>query len=741
MVAIVVAEKPSAARNMAAALGGQKGIYQGTAYEIAALRGHLYEFTPPHEMVPPSLAEKYRKWDLENLPWSPSDLSWKREPQKNADDVIRVLHNALTKGDEIVIATDLDPSGEGDLLFWEAIEELGFHRKRKRFSRMEFTDESPRSIQKAFQHRRPVASMQDEGDYRKAAYRTQFDFLSMQFSRIATAMARSSGEDTVLRQGRLKSAMVMLVGDQLKAHTDYIKKPFFQNRFKDENGVMYINPDEPRYDTKGQVPHQYSPSPVVLDSKAKKKTAPPKLLDLAGLSSRLVNEGMKAQRTLKTYQAMYEAHLVSYPRTEDKTITPAQFAELAPLVDKIAEVVGVDTALLTHREPRTTHVKPRGAHGANRPGTKVPSSLDEVERKFGRDGRLIYETLAKNYLAMIAEDYVYEQQKGHVQQYPDFVGIATVPLSMGWKQVFDPDSGGDASEDDPSENVKGLGSHAEPFVHEGANKRPEHPSMKWLMKQLEQRDVGTGATRTSIYSEVTSTTAKYPLLVEKDKKLKLTRAGEMSWLLLPGTNIGNLALTEKVYADMRDIASGQATAEKCLEVVADWVREDISTMQKNAVAMRAALGLKEQPVVRRERAEGVWSKTGTSVAFTREWGGHRFSDQEVEQLLAGETIEFSATSRAGKTYHVFGELVEGTYKGRTFVGFQRLGFGERDANGQVLPPKRWCGVDFTAEQVAALAAGKTIEGKGFTSKNGKKFDAKLQWKDKGGEKRIVPLFG
>ena len=39
--------------------------------------------------------------------------------------------------------------------------------------------------------------------------------------------------------------------------------------------------------------------------------------------------------------------------------------------------------------------------------------------------------------------------------------------------------------------------------------------MKWLMKQLEKRDVGTGATRTSTYSEVTSTSTRHPLLVEQ----------------------------------------------------------------------------------------------------------------------------------------------------------------------------------------------------------------------------------
>ncbi|MFC9755218.1 DNA topoisomerase [Streptomyces sp. NPDC056921] len=791
MVAIVVAEKPSAARNMASALGGSMGSYKGTAYEVTNLRGHLYGFVQPHAMVDASLADSYQQWDLGNLPWNPQDLSWKREPQKNVADVIKNLRTALSRGDEIVIATDLDPSGEGDLLFWEAIDELGFHRKQ--FSRMEFTDESKTSIQKAFEQRRPVKSMQDESDYRKAMFRSQWDFLSMQFTRIATAMGRQCGQDLVLRQGRLKSAMVSLVGDQQKAYAGYVKRPFFQSRFRDENNVTYTNPEEPRFDQQSQVPHQYAASPVVLDGKADKKTAPPKLLDLAALSSMLVGKGVKANLTLSTYQKMYEDQVVSYPRTEDKTITPEQFKDLTPLIDRIAAVVGVDTALLTHRQPRSTHVKPKGAHGANRPGPKVPSSLDEVEHKYGKAGRLIYEMLAKNYLAMVAEDYLYEQQKGYVEKYPDFTGIANVPKAPGWRAVFDPDAGDDAAEGDENESSKGLGLAAVPFVFEGANKRPEHPTMTWLMKQLERRDVGTGATRTSTYSEVTSEKAKYPLLSEKGRKLTLAQAGEMSWRLLSGTRIGDLGLTEKVYADMRDIAAGTTTAEDRLAVVADWVREDIVTMTKNAASMRADLGLKEAQVV--THAKGVWQSAPggpKKVAFKKTWSGHEFSDAEVARLLAGEKISFSATDTKGRTYTATGALGIGDYKGRKFVGF-RLEVPDKPTKwsgrtftttetsallaGQTLviddfvsarhgvafgckvswdaktkkivpdfgsgdePPRTWCQVVLTDTQRKDLAAGKTIEGKGFVSAKGKSFDARISWKEEDGKKKIVPLFG
>lgn len=724
----ILMEKPSAARNGSKAWGGTKGTFDGEQYVIAHARGHLYEFVTPDKMVDPSLADKYKTWDLANLPWDLEDFSWAIEPIKDTAQVRNDVKQALSSCDEIAIATDWDESGEGDAIAINALLKLGLMGKK--ISRLHFTDESEKSLQQAFRDRRPVQSVHDHPAFKKARFRSMFDFASMQWSRAATNMARQSGQDAVLRQGRLKSAMVKLVGDQLKAYNDYVKRPFFQNRFRDENAVVYTNPDEPRFDRADQVPQEYTASLVVRDSAEMRRMTPPKLLDLATLSSMLVSKGVKAPLTLKTYQAMYEQQVVSYPRTEDKTITPEQFAELAPLADRIAEVVGVDAKHLTHREPRRTHVKPTGAHGANRPGPSVPSSLEDVEQRFGTAGRLIYQTLAKNYLAMLTADYEYEQQKGHVEKYPDFTGIANVPKKMGWKSVFDPDAGDEDAASDEDESAHGLGTSAEPYVHEGANKRPEHPSMKWLMKQLEKRDVGTGATRTSTYSEVTNAKAKNPLLVEKGKKLTLASAGEMSWLLLPDTHIGDLSLTEQIYADMRTVAEGSADPDQLLARVADWVREDIEVMTRNADTMRATLGLVKTEVA--TRAEGVWAAApdgAKKVSFKKIWAGHEFTDAEIDQLLAGETISFEATSKAGKPFPAKGKLGLGEFKGRRYVGFQ-LEIPDR--------PEAWCKRSFSEDEKQALEAGQTLELDGFVSKNGKTFPAKVSWDAKA--KQIVPHF-
>lgn len=698
----ILTEKPSAARNFAKALGGVKGNFNGESYEIVSARGHLVEFKKPAEQVPPEKAERYGKWDLDNLPWDHRDMGWKYAIKNGTGECLRQIKAACLRGDEIVIATDDDPTGEGSLLAWEILAHLGLDGSGKRITRMFFGDEAPASIQKAFQSRKGFAGRFSDPDYNKALFRSQFDFLTMQFTRVATVLGDGR---SVLRQGRLKSAMVRLVGDQLSLVSDYKKIPFYQNRFWDDNGHVYTNKEEPMFADKGQVPMVYKNSSVTMDQQEARHTSPPKLLDLAALSARLASKGYKAKDVMAVYQKMYEEQVVSYPRTEDKHVTGEQFKELLPLLPKIAGVAGVDVKLLTHKTMRKTHVKEGCAHGANRPGLNVPSSLDELSRKYGPVAPEIYRLLARNYLAMLAEDYAYVSQSGHVTDYPGFSGTAQIPKVLGWKQVY-------TSDDDDDSSLSGLGSSAAPFIFEGFPPKPAYPTFKWLVKQLEKHDVGTGATRTSTYAEVTSESVKYPLMTDKRGKLGMTPYGEMSYVLLKDTCIGDVAVTEQLQQDMRDVADKKAEADVLLAKVAEMVLSDKQIMKRNSLALREK-GVKMEQTGIKEKQTGTFN--GREVSFNKEWGGHVFTDAEVARLLGGETISFEMAGNSG-TYTVRGKFGPGTYKGKQYWGFQKED-GPKDMSGRVACKfkgkdisfkKAWGSHAFTDEEIAGLIAGDDI---------------------------------
>lgn len=719
----ILTEKPSAARNFAKALGGQTGTYNGENYVIAFARGHLFELKQPVDQVDPSKRTQYASWALSDLPWDLNDLAFEREKKDGVSKLLSDIRTAFRSCDEICVACDVDPSGEGFLLAWEIIAALGLNTKP--ISRMYFTDESPKSIQKAFVSRKRVTSADDHDEYRMAWLRSRWDFLSMQWTRVASQLA---GQRTVLRQGRLKSAMTVLVGDQLKAHKSWKKVPFYESRFRDENGVMYTDPDAQRHAKESDVDLSgLHASSVTVDSKTMKHSGPPRMLDLAGLSALLSAKGVKAADVLKIYQKMYEAQVVSYPRTEDKHVTKEQFAELVSNAPAIARAVGIDPSLLTHTAARSTHVKNSGAHGANRPGPNVPASLADVEKTYGKIGAMIYELLARSALAVLAEDYEYESQKGHVTDFPSYTGSCSVPKKPGWKSVL---GGASMADDDDENNVTGLGTQATPFVHEGVPPRPAAPTVKWLMKQLEKRDVGTGATRTSTFAEVSSSKARYPLMNETRGKIALTEHGDMSYRLLPGTHIGDLAITERVFSDMKAVAKGQKNADDVLAEVAGLITDDIAVMTANAQTMRKELGMSDY--VEKEYFEGTWVPANKHVRFNRTWSGHRFTDQECVDLLAGKDIEITATSKkTGNDFSVVGALEESEFKGRKFVGFKADFSKPTAAAKKGVAPKSMLGVKLTDEQRQQIEAGKKVLIKGMKSKKtGKTFDAYLSLEDK-----------
>ena len=748
MSIVILTEKPSAARNFAKALGGNSGTFDGEDYKIVHSAGHLYEFPKEVEKLTKGKEDFYKVWAWKNLPWDPADFNWNKRMIRGSGGLVKDIRAGLKGATEVVIATDVDPSGEGELLAWEILDDIGWKGKT---TRMYFTDEAEKSIRKAFKTRKVIKSMLEDGDYVKADTRSRFDYLSMQLTRAATLVAREKGCGNILRQGRLKSVMVYLVGKQLELCKNYKRTPFYTARYRDENGHIYKRKEanEERFSEKSKVSLKpFKDSSVTLDSKSVKYTAPPVLLDLAALSSILARKGIKAQRVLAVYQKMYEDHIVSYPRTEDKNVTPEQFAELLPLTDSIAKVVGVDPKLLTHRTARKTHVMAKGSHGANRPGINVPKSLSELS-KYGPEAATIYEVIAKNWLAMLAEDYEYEHQTGHVTDHPEFVGTANIPLKPGYKAVYDADSESKDKKEDDTEKDGGegkpLGKKAKAFVHEGANPKPQRPTQNWLIGkngQLTKYNVGTGATRTSTLAEITDgspSKKKVQLMTEKRGVLDLTDIGWLSYKLLEGCMIASPKITETLFNQMEEVGKFKLDPEKVVNEITKIVIHDMAKMRDNAATIKKGDGM---AYGEKEKVTGLWN--GEEVQFNREWSGHRFTDDEIESLLDGETITIEAVSaKTGKNFKCTGHFAEQVMpakkKGEKDIHFFGFKFDEfvQDANADddkvsgVFEPtgetirfkKVWGGHTFTDAEVEKLLAGDTIEFSAVSSR-GKDYTAR-----------------
>ena len=383
---------------------------------------------------------------------------------------------------------------------------------------------------------------------------------------------------------------------------------------------------------------------------------------MTGIDSAMAAKGYSSTMVEEVYQELYEKHYLSYPRTGDKVITNDQFIELVNNADRIAATINVDQSLLTHRQPREKFVKDSATHGANRPGEKVPETMDELKKAISSKSEKaqdcavdIYKLVAASALSILAEDYVYDSYEACVVNYPDFVTHFNQPVEYNYRLIY--------SEDNLPKQQQPIGSSAITFIDEGANPKPAWPTKKWLYRRLSaygKYGIGTPATQQSTLAAITSNNG---LLKAKGAKLNLTDTGLMSALIGYNTYIASPKITAQLFDAMDVVAKFEMDPNKVLNTVTQVIKHDIPIMQRNAKHLKDILGAPKK--VKYEKKEKVMVQfQGKAVQISRKWGTHTFTDQELEDLSAGKIITFKY-----KKGNLSGQLGQSEYKGRKFIGF------------------------------------------------------------------------
>ncbi|WP_348635305.1 DNA topoisomerase [Lactobacillus sp. ESL0679] len=526
---------------------------------------------------------------------------------------------------------------------------------------------------------------------------------------------------------------------QAKSRLEYVKKPFYEVRFRDSNQNVFKRTDEEaeqhRFPTENDAAFEmsnYQPSGVVIDSKVEKKQQPPALLDLSHLSILVGKKGFSSKTFLATYQKMYEKSILSYPRTEDTKITQAQFDQLLPLVDQIAQVIGLSPTLLTHRRIRKKFLVKAATHGANRPGINVPTSLDEIEKQFGKCGREIYLAAAKSFLATLGEDYLYEQQKAHLTLYPAFTCTINVPKAKNYKLIFDEAELTDDTPD-PDKKIMEFGTSAFPTVYQGHNPKPQPPTHSFIISFLKKNEIGTGATQESTLASIT--TGNNALVKNTKERYSLTYPGLIQAILCSGTYIASPKVTEQLQEKMKQVKQGKFDYRNVPFLINQIVNYDLPAEQKNAANLSKnpqLAKLKQEwdaknTFTQKEKVKGNWQ--GKEVGINREWRNYTFTDQELQQLFANKKITINTGSSI-----ITGKLEQQSYKGKKFVGFKQetreLLADETHAVGLYQPQnitirfkKIWDNHTFTNLELQQLLAGQNITFQAM-DKKGKLFEAK-----------------
>lgn len=718
---LILTEKPNVRRMFAKYFGGDSGTYHGSSYHLANLVGHVLSLNPPQEQADNAVfAKRLANWDdLSSIPWDYHHFKWTKSVNRGLNKVVNEIKRLSKDCNAIVIATDDDPSGEGDLLGWELINYINWHRP---VYRMRFNDESEKAVLKAFDNKQLV-TLQD-GIYRRGVLRQRFDYLTMQLSRVATITARQHDLPAkVLRIGRLKSVVLAKIAEQQSAHDNYVKHTTYAVGWCDDAGRNYQLPDVDWQDDKQKVMtlvSQAKAQPVVDIKRQRKHSQPPQLFSLSQLSARLAPQGFSPHDVESTYQLMYEAHYVSYPRTEDKKITDEYYDDLIKAVMSVCHNFGLDTHLLTHLEHRPNFVANKVQHGANRLGSAIPKNWQEIDSKFGKCGHAIYDTLLRNGMALLCEDYVYDHVTAVLANKATW--STDVAVERNWRDVL-------YTSDEPVQTAKipQIGTIAKPVLAEHVNARPSVPTQTMITNYLVRENVGTGATQLGVLVELTRKDGE---VVNKRGNLLLTPLGQANVIFTKNTKLSSPQLTAQLNQLLDDVRDGKRTGDQIYQLLDSVVQNDQQIIAQNAqqpISDDIKTYFKKHGGFKMEHAERKeFTNNGVTHSYKLSFGNHNFTADEQAALETGQQIWFTTDSSYGERV-VVGKLGEQTYNGKNYYGFGGKSFN-----------RKWSSHRFTDDEIDRLINGEEISFM-YTAKTGKEYEAvgKLE----SGEYNGKPTYG
>ena len=661
---LVIAEKPSVAKNIADVLGAdnrQDGYFEGNDYLVSWCVGHLIELAQPE-----SYGEKWKKWTYESLPVNP--LHFQYEIKEDTKEQYEVLYELMhdMRVSEVVCATDA--GREGELIFRLVYDMAKCEKPMKRLwvSSMEES-----AIREGFENLKPGSDY--DTLYHSALCRQEADWLvGINGTRLFTVLYGGK----VLKVGRVQTPTLAMLVERESKIMNFKKVQYFMAHIL----CGGVDAATERIDSKTEAEKvagaclngQALVTSVV---KEEKTVAPPKLYDLTTLqrdANRLF--GFTAKQTLEYTQSLYEKKLCTYPRTDSQFLSDDMAMTAENVINAIFDTMKfVPSVMFNPDIKRVLNSKKVTDHHAIIPTVEIAltdlAALPETERK-------ILSLVANRLLCATGEKHLYETVKaelscgGHV-----FATSGKSVIKNGWKEFEEAFKKSFKTTEEKESEEKKLPELSEGMTFDGVQTKvsehftspPKHFTEDSLLSAMERagsedmgddverKGLGTPATRADIIEKL----VKDGFVKREKKQMIPTEDGMKLITVLP-----DVVKSPKLTADWENaltlVSKGELERDSFMENIVAMVLELIHTY-------------------------------------------HEVSDEQKEMFAKEQEV-------LGKCPNCGGEVLKGKY-------------GAYCVNKCGMNVSRILGVALSEEQVKNLLSGKKILLKGLTSKLGKKYDA------------------
>lgn len=594
---VVIAEKPSVARDIARVLNCNKkgnGYLEGDKYVVTWALGHLVTLADPE-----NYDVKYKTWNLEDLPMLPEQL--KLTVIKQTGKQFQAVKSQLTRKDvnEIIVATDA--GREGELVARWIIDKVKVNKPLKRLWISSVTD---KAIKTGFANLKPGKAY--DNLYASAVARSEADwYIGLNATRALTTRFNAQ-----LNCGRVQTPTVAMIAareDEIrnfKAQTYYGIEAQTTNNLKltwqDAKGNSRSF-DKEKIDLIVKKLGKQNANVTEMEKKPKKSYAPG-LYDLTELQ-RDANKifGYSAKETLNIMQKLYEQHKVlTYPRTDSRYIS----SDIVGTLPERLKACGVGEYRSLANKIVSKPIKASKAfvddskvsdHHAIIPteGYVNFSAFTDKERK-------IYDLVVKRFLAVLFPAFEYEQLTLWAkigEEY--FAARGKTIISLGWKEVYENRFEEEEAADELKEQIlprieKGDTLNMRLIVQTSGQTKPPArfneatllSAMENPTKYMETRDkkladtlkstggLGTVATRADIIDKLFNS-----FLIEKrGKDIHITSKGRQLLDLVP-EELKSPSLTAEWEQKLEAIAAGKLKKEVFIGEMKRYTKEIVSEIK------------------------------------------------------------------------------------------------------------------------------------------------------------------
>ena len=606
---LVIAEKPSVARDIARVLGCSKknnSYIEGKDYVVTWALGHLVTLADPEEY-----GEQYKTWRLDTLPMLPG--RWKLVVIKQTSRQYHAVKEQIFRKDisDIIIATDA--GREGELVARWILEKAG---NRKPLKRLWISSVTDKAIREGFSHLRPGKDY--ENLYHAAVARAEADWeVGINATRALTCKYNAQ-----LSCGRVQTPTLAMIAAREEEIKKFIPKPYYGLKAV-VKGIPFTWADAKnnsgRTFDKSKIENIYknaaSKIRITEVKKKAKKTYSPALYDLTALQKEASQRyGYPAKETLNIMQRLYENHKVlTYPRTDSRYLTTDMTGTLKERLKACA--VGPyrkAASRLSMQEIKADKSFVNNAKVSDHHAIIPTEQFVQLEH-MSNDERKIYDLVIRRFLAVLSPACEYEEISltGMIGN-ETFRAKGSQILKAGWREIYDADW--EDFEDEEVPDNSGTTGSASPAaatwpdiregselpvtslsITEGKTKPPAYftegtliAAMENPARYMQHKDqtlartlgetggLGTVATRADIIEKLFGSF----LMEKKGAEIHITSKGKQLLSLVP-PDLKSPELTAQWELRLKSISQGRESQDKFMAEIEDYTKSLISQI-KNA---------------------------------------------------------------------------------------------------------------------------------------------------------------